>query len=217
MSQHLFLSEKLVITLGGHIKPADRGTSLTEAMLNALQRELREEINVTATPTGPEFAVFDPRSRHLAVAHRVTIHSPIFPNADEFSGGHPRLMSQDALAEIAYQLDPWSASIITNRSKNNHDHHCRTSTEENQLAIYQDYSGVVKPDLATLAKYRTERQAPLLDGVDCPAVEYTFAVSDDDGRTWHNPSPATKQYLKEIVRNINRCCLNLDNRCPLRN
>ena len=84
------------------------------------------------------------------------------------------------------------------------------------MPIYRDYSGVVKLDLPDLAEYRINNPAPLLNGCQCPAAEYTFAISTDEGKTWRNPTTLTKMSLREAVLNTNRCCLNLDNQCPIR-
>ena len=112
-SQHDYLSGKLALTVGGHIEPQDQGSNLTETMMNALRRELLEEIGITEKPSKPEFAVFDPKSPHLAVVHRVMVTTPVVPTADEFREEPARLMEEPALAQMAKQLDPWSAIIIS--------------------------------------------------------------------------------------------------------
>ena len=85
------------------------------------------------------------------------------------------------------------------------------------MPLYQDYSGAVFPDLPSLVEFRIQHQAPLLADSTCPAMDYTFAVSSDDGETWHNPTSVTKASLRQAVINQEGCCLNLDNKCPTRN
>ena len=80
--------------------------------------------------------------------------------------------------------------------------------------IYQDYTGTVFQDMTNLAEYRIKHPAPQLGGAICPAVEYTFAVSDDGGQTWRNPTELTKAALREAVLNQPGCCRNLAGQCP---
>jgi hypothetical protein len=70
-SGQAYLTGRLSVTVGGHIEPGDCGTDLETTIRNTLQRELLEEIGITAAAGKPETAVFDPRSKHLAVVHRV--------------------------------------------------------------------------------------------------------------------------------------------------
>lgn len=82
------------------------------------------------------------------------------------------------------------------------------------MPIYQDYIGKTFDTLDELAEYRIRVQAPLLDGAVCPATEYTFAVSNDDGRSWHNPDLNTKESLTLSVARQEGCCRNLGDGCP---
>ncbi len=81
------------------------------------------------------------------------------------------------------------------------------------MPLYQDYSGAVFTDLPSLAEFRIQHQAPLLEDSTCPATEYTFAVSSDEGKTWHNPNDVTKEALRQAVTNQEGCCLNLKTLC----
>ena len=81
---------------------------------------------------------------------------------------------------------------------------------------YRDYAGPTFPDIEALANYRVRVQAPLFGDATCPAVEYTFAVSEDRGETWLNPSDATKEALKQAVQNQLSCCRNLGDECPVK-
>ena len=44
---------------------------------------------------------------------------------------------------------------------------------------YRDSGSPTFPDIEALANYRVRVQAPLFGDATCPAVEYTFAVSED--------------------------------------
>ena len=53
--------------------------------------------------------------------------------------------------------------------------------------------------LSGLARQRVESNAPLLGGISCPALEYTWSVSDDDGETERNPTEEEKAALRREV------------------
>lgn len=82
------------------------------------------------------------------------------------------------------------------------------------MPIYRDYASVTFDTLEDLAEHRIRIQAPLLDGVVCPTTEYTFAVSHDDGQSWHNPDLNTKESLILSVARQAGCCRNLGDDCP---
>ena len=81
------------------------------------------------------------------------------------------------------------------------------------MTIYRDYAGVDFHSLEELARHRIKVQAPLFGDTICPAAEYTYAVSPDEGRTWHNPDAATKLELALAVARQEGCCLNLGDGC----
>ncbi len=75
--------------------------------------------------------------------------------------------------------------------------------------------GSTFPTIEALADYRVTVLAPQMGGV-CPAAEYTFDASDDDGQTFRNPSDQEREELKQAVRNHTECCLNRSEECPWR-
>ena len=85
------------------------------------------------------------------------------------------------------------------------------------MTIYQDYIGRNFKSLDELARYRIEVQAPLLGDAVCPAAEYTFAVSTDQGATWNNPSTSDKHELLAALAAAQGCCRNLAAQCPAKN
>ena len=84
------------------------------------------------------------------------------------------------------------------------------------MTLFKDSYGQTSPDLQSFAQQRVTQQAPLLGGIQCHAAEYTFAVSEDGGRTWHNPSTETRQALTEAITATGLCCQQLGQECPLR-
>lgn len=80
---------------------------------------------------------------------------------------------------------------------------------------YQDYSGPVFDTLAELAQYRINNRAPLLGDAVCPAAEYTFALSDDDGRSWRNPNENDQEDLRGSVIAATGCCRLMGPECPV--
>lgn len=82
------------------------------------------------------------------------------------------------------------------------------------MPIYRDYADVTFDTLEDLAEHRIRVQAPLLGGAVCPATEYTFAASRDDGKSWHNPDLYTKESLTMSVARQEGCCRNLEDGCP---
>ena len=81
------------------------------------------------------------------------------------------------------------------------------------MPLYQDYIGTQFESLEDLARYRIKFQAPLFADTICPAAEYTYAVSHDEGHTWRNPDAATKENLFLAVARQEGCCLNLGAAC----
>ena len=79
---------------------------------------------------------------------------------------------------------------------------------------YQDYNKVEFETIEELAEYRIRVKAPLMGGAMCPAAEYTFAVSHDNGASWQNPTDEDKQALLEAVVKHTDCCRNLGAECP---
>lgn len=65
--------------------------------------------------------------------------------------------------------------------------------------VYKDYLGVGFVPLSGLARQRVEATAPLLGGMTCPALEYTWSVSDDGGETFRNPTDEEKAALRREV------------------
>ena len=51
------------------------------------------------------------------------------------------------------------------------------------------------PNMAEMARGRVANPGPNLGGTQCPASEFTFAVSEDGGENWHNPRPEEKEAL----------------------
>ena len=85
------------------------------------------------------------------------------------------------------------------------------------MPLYRDYIGSTFPTIKALADYRVTAPAPQMGGGVCPAAEYTFDASDDDGQTFRNPSNQEREELKQAVGNHTECCLNRYEECPWRN
>ena len=85
--------------------------------------------------------------------------------------------------------------------------------------IYRDSWGLQFDSIDGLARYRVDHPAPQLGATQCPAIEYTFAVSTDDGHSWRNPGENEQQELRQNVRahlmETGRCCLNNPDNCPV--
>ena len=64
---------------------------------------------------------------------------------------------------------------------------------------YQDYLGPQFSLLDGLARHRVQSTAPLLGGMSCPPIEYTWAVSDDGGASYRNPTEEDKAALRRAV------------------
>ena len=43
------------------------------------------------------------------------------------------------------------------------------------------------PSMTEMGRHRAANSGPNLGGTQCPASEFTFAVSDDGGENWRNP------------------------------
>ena len=82
------------------------------------------------------------------------------------------------------------------------------------MAMFKDYAGPVFESLEDMAHYRITVQAPLFGDAVCPAADYTFSVSHDEGQTWRNPSATTSADLTATVAAAQGCCRNLGNACP---
>ena len=85
------------------------------------------------------------------------------------------------------------------------------------MPIYRDSYGNERRTLEEFALWRASTPAALLGGAQCPAVEYTFAVSDDDdGQRWRGPTDEERCELVRIVTASEHCCRDLGDDCPLR-
>ena len=81
--------------------------------------------------------------------------------------------------------------------------------------IYRGSWGDRLDSMPELARYRVENPAPPLGGVQCPALEYTFAVSIYGGQSWHNPGAHEKQELRQSILETSGCCLKDLENCPV--
>ena len=70
--------------------------------------------------------------------------------------------------------------------------------------------------MAEMARRRVANPGPSLGGTQCPASEFTFAVSDDGGENWRNPRPDEKKALDQAIIDTSRCCQETPNTCFLR-
>ena len=47
---------------------------------------------------------------------------------------------------------------------------------------------------------RVDQPGPNLGGSQCPAWQFTFTVSEDDGASWRNPTTEEKEELAQAIR-----------------
>ena len=66
------------------------------------------------------------------------------------------------------------------------------------------------------ARDRAESHAPLIAGVECPASQFTFAVSDDGGENWRNPRAEEQDALNQAIIATGQCCQQTPDNCFLR-
>ena len=70
--------------------------------------------------------------------------------------------------------------------------------------------------MAESALNRVSNPGPNLGGIQCPASESTFAVSNDGGENWRNPRPEEQEALNQAIIATSRCCQDTPNSCFLR-
>ena len=81
-----------------------------------------------------------------------------------------------------------------------------TDTKERVSLVYRDSYGNQRTGLQEWVDFNLSVRQPLLGGAVCPAVEYTFAVSDDGGETFRNPTDDERSDLADAVKETGRCC-----------
>ena len=87
------------------------------------------------------------------------------------------------------------------------------TNSQNKTTRYQDHSGKIFNSIDELAAYRLTYPGPLLGGASCSAAQNTFAVSTNNGASWHNPTGEQAQALiRAIVRN-GQCCQGYEADC----
>ena len=57
-----------------------------------------------------------------------------------------------------------------------------------------------------MAATRVRNPGPNLGGTECPASEFTFAVSDDGGENWRNHRPDEQKALDQVIVDTGQCC-----------
>ena len=70
--------------------------------------------------------------------------------------------------------------------------------------------------IAEMAMVRVDQPGPNLGGSQCPAWQFTFAVSEDDGASWRNPTTEEKEELAQAIRDTGRCCQRDITTCSVR-
>ena len=86
-------------------------------------------------------------------------------------------------------------------------------TKDQPPVFYQDTYLKTPTPLRDFARYRVTHPSPLLGDTVCSAAQFTFAIWEEDGRRWHNPSPKEKQELIQAVVDTGQCCRNLGKDC----
>ena len=81
--------------------------------------------------------------------------------------------------------------------------------------IYQDSWRIRFHSIPGIARYRVENPAPQLGGVQCPALEYTFSVSTNGGKSWRNPRESEQQELRQSIIDTGGCCRQDLANCPI--
>ena len=76
---------------------------------------------------------------------------------------------------------------------------------------WQEFSSIQE-----MAWARVTTPGPNLGGSLCPAYEFTFGVSEDNGATWRNPTPLEKDQLAQAIIQTGRCCQNDIESCPVK-
>ena len=66
------------------------------------------------------------------------------------------------------------------------------TTNQPTPTLYQTTWKQTFNSLDELALHGIEKTAPLLGGMECSAAQYTFAVSEDGGADWRNPTDEEK-------------------------
>ena len=72
--------------------------------------------------------------------------------------------------------------------------------------IYKGYLQEPTTGFAEFARARVQSDAPALGGALIPALDYTWSVSDDGGRTFRNPSAEEQENLYLLCRRMCRDC-----------
>lgn len=114
------LAAKMSIGIGGHINDTDgtKGTFDGNTYLNAVNREISEELQLGGPFTQRPVALLNDDSNevgkvHLGVIHIVRLTSPeISPN--EASIAEPRLCSPEELEAESARLETWSQICLSN-------------------------------------------------------------------------------------------------------
>lgn len=72
------------------------------------------------------------------------------------------------------------------------------------------------PSMAEMAGRRVANPGPNLGGTQCPASQFTFAVSEDGGENWRNPRPDEQEALNQAIIATGRCCQKTPDNCFVR-
>ena len=87
-------------------------------------------------------------------------------------------------------------------------------TEKPTLS-YKDTWGQFS-SMEDMALARVRNPGPMLGGVMCPAWENTFAVSENRGATWRNPTQDERDQLARAIRDTGECCQKSMESCTVR-
>ena len=81
--------------------------------------------------------------------------------------------------------------------------------------VYRDYCGLIFPDVDEFVDFRISYPAPMFGEAVCPALEYNFSVSRDNGVTWYKPDPNILEKMVSGIREHSKCCRDLGDKCPV--
>ncbi len=79
---------------------------------------------------------------------------------------------------------------------------------------YRGYLGDIHQDLRPFALERVRMDAPQLGGARMPALQYTWSVSRDKGRSFHHPNEDERKRFYDLIRLMCRDCGDADTDDP---
>ena len=71
--------------------------------------------------------------------------------------------------------------------------------------VFRDSYGNERTGIADWAEFNVDSKQPLLGGAVCPAVEYNFSVTGNDGNV-RKPTSGERRELADAVLATGRCC-----------